>query len=158
MYDDDYPNYEYEDEDDYDMVWGEYENYDRSSEDEEEDYSDEDRSSEDPDEHMPIVKQEDDKTTVRVTDGTHPSAVEEAKADVKQEIKEETCDGLVTGNPADPRLEKGATSASSVPDAAPEPVATGSGTGERTSHSLGIGPDLQTEGKRVSDFRSPWNP
>jgi len=169
MYGEDYSDYGYEYDyeydydygDDSDMVREEYKKYGLDFGDEEEDYSDDDRDSEDSEseEYKPIIKQEDDKTTVRMTNGAHPSAVEEVKVDVKQEIKEETRDGLVTEIPADPMLEKGATSTSSIPDTAPKPAATGSGTGEQTSRNSGIGPDVQTEGKRVSDFRSPsgWN-
>jgi len=131
----------------YDGVWGES----RGSEDEEEGCSDEDRSSQSSDEDEGIVKQEDDKTTVPVTDGPHPSAVMETKVDVKQETKEEVLN--------DSKLEIAMSLAGTVPDATPVAcAATGSGTGEQASTSSGIGPDFQTEGKRVSGCRSLRNP
>jgi hypothetical protein len=168
-YDDDYEgdyNYEgdydyegeygYENEDGYyhDRVFGE----DRNSEDEE-DRTDEDRSSSSSGEHEDIIKQEDDKTIVPVTDGPHPLGITVMKLDVKQETKEEVFDGLVIGHPADPKLEKEEILAGTVPDAAiVELAATGSGADEQASGSSRIGPDTQTEGKRVSVFRSLWNP
>lgn len=169
--DDDYPGYDYDYEDDYGYE-GDYdpenaidEYYDRvrgesrSSEDEEEDYNDEDRSSPSPEEHREIIKQEDDKTTVRVVDGPHLPAVMEMKVDVKQEIKEGVFDGPVVGHLVDLKLEKEETLVGTVPDATLiESAAAGSGTGERASSSSRIAPDVQSEGKRVSGFRSFWNP
>ena len=160
-YDSDYPGYDDDDGGDYDPmdvydkyydnVWGEYRNSEDEDEDEEEeeegDYNDEDRSPS-PDEHKEIIKQEDDKTVVRVTDGPHLSAVMKMKVDVKQETKEEIFDGPVVGHLADPKLEKEETPAGTIPDAVfVKSAATRNGTG--------IGPDVQTEGKRVSGFRSP---
>ena len=159
VYDDDYPGYpdDYEGDYDpdnaydsyYDGVWGES----RDSEDEEEGYSDEDRSSQSSDEDEGIVKQEDDKTIVPVTDAPHPSAVMETKVDVKQETKEEVLNGPFIARFVDSKLE---ILAGAVPGAAPVGcAATENGTGEQASTSSGIGPDVQTEGKRVSGYRLP---
>ena len=131
------------------MDYEEYEHYGRDSEDEEEDYSEEDRHSPSPDEHKPIIKQEDHKTTVRIADGAHLPMVEETNVDVKQEIKEEVHNGPFISHLTVPKLEKAEPSASSPP----ESVATGSGTGKRIPRSSEIGPDVKTEGKRVSGFR-----
>ena len=162
MYDDGYgydceDDYDYEGDYDYggnyeDYLCGEYENSNRDSEDEEEDYSDGYRSSWSPDEHEQSIKGEDDETIVRVTNSAHLSGVEGEMVDFKQEIKEEISDGLVIGFLADPKLEKEEASASFVPDTAPESAASGSCIGERTSCSSKIGPEVQTEGKRVSGF------
>ena len=163
MYDDDYPGYpddDYEGDYDpdneydryYDGVWGES----RDSEDEEEDYSDHDRSSQSSDEDEEIVKQEDDKTIVPVADAPRPSAVMETKVDVKQETKEEILNGPFIARFVDSKLE---ILAGTVPGATPvECAATESGTGEQASTSSEIGPDVQTEGKRVSSCRSIWDP
>jgi len=162
VYDEDYPGYpdDYEGDYDpdneydryYDGVWGES----RDSEDEEEDYSDEDRSSQSSDEDEEIVKQEDDKTVVPVTDGPHPSAVMETNVDVKQESKEEVLNGPSIARFVDSKLE---ILAGTVPGAAPVGcAATGGDAGEQASTSSGIGPDVQTEGKRVSGYRSLWDP
>ncbi|KAF9651494.1 hypothetical protein BDM02DRAFT_3184498 [Thelephora ganbajun] len=149
MYDDDYPDYDYDYEDDYDMVWGEYERSGRNSE-EEEDYSDDDdRSSTSSDEREPITKQEDDETTVRITDSAHPSAVEEAETDVKQETEEEICDEPVMGHLPVPKLDQEAAPGL-TPDSAPfDSAATGSGIEERTPRDSKIGPNIETEGKRI---------
>lgn len=169
-YDDDYPGYDDGGDYDpmdmydeyYDNVWGEYRNSEdedeneNEEEEEEEDYN-EDRSPS-PDEHKEIIKQEDDKTVVRVTNDPHFSAVMETKVDVRQETKEEIFDGPIIGHLADPKLEKKETPTGTISDAAFVKFAAGSGTGERASSSSGTGPDVQTEGKRVSGFRWPWNP
>jgi hypothetical protein len=159
-YDDYYPeyDYDYDYENDYDayndMGYEEYEHYGCGSEDEEEDYSEDNRRSPSPDEHKPIIKQEDDKTTVRITDSAHLPTVEETNSDVKQEIKEEIHNGPFISHLTVPKLEKAEPSASSPLESA----ATGSGAGKRIPHSSEIGPDVKTEGKRVSGFRSLWNP
>ena len=137
------------------MALEEYEDYEHSSEDEEEDCSDGSRdSSPSLNEHELTIKQEDDKTTACMTDGAHLPAAEEANVDAKQEIKEEALDGPVIMRLIDPGLDKQEAPTAPVPNAALESAAAGSGTGERTSHSSGVGPDVQTEAKRVSDFRS----
>lgn len=134
------------------MALEEYEDYERSSEDEEEeDCSDDNRNSPSPNEHEPTIKHEDDKTTVCITDGAHLSAAEEANVDAKQEIKEEAFDGPVIMRLTDPKLDKQEAPTTPVPNATLESAAAGSSTG--TSRSSGVGPDVQTEAKRVSNFR-----
>lgn len=159
MYDYDYPgyddceDYDYEIDVDDDMIY-EAENYGRDSEDEEEESSDDDRRSPSPDdEYKPIDKQDDDKTTVRTTDGAHPSATEEAKVNIKQEIKEEIFDGPFIARLAVPGHEKEEPYTTSVPDAVPESSATGSGNVGKTPRRPEVGPSVETEGKRVSHFR-----
>jgi len=148
MYDDDYPRWD-DYEDDYEEYYG-YEDY-NNREDDEDDYDDEDDDTDDdhrspsPGEFKPTVKQEDDKTIVHTSDGAHPPEVGEANVHVKQEIKEETYDRVV-GMVDVP--------VSTVPAAVPGSAATGSGTGKKASRGSGIGPDVQTEAKRVSGFRS----
>lgn len=133
------------------MICDDYEAYGRNSEDEEEDYSDDYERSPSPDEDKPTIKQEGDKTTVRTTEGPHPSAsaVDETKVAVKLEIGEENCTGPI------PKLKNEEKSASSVPGAAPESSVTGAK--KSAARSSGAGPDIATEGKRVSNLRSPRN-
>ena len=133
----------------------EYEGYGRNSEDEEEDDSEDDRRSPSPDECKPTTERGDDNAVVRMPDGAHPSAIEEVKADVKQEAGKE----VTLSGPVIMRLtpEKEGNPASPTPDAAPGSGATGSGKITSRAGS-GIGPDLETEAKRVGDLRSLWNP
>ena len=171
-YDDDYGlDHEYEDDydDNYDMVYRENEGYGRNSEDEEGEYSDEEEAHSDDDRRSPsldereptvkqepIVKQEDDKTIACVADGTHPSTVEEVKVNVKQEIGEGIHDGPIVWHPG-LKLENEGSSASSAPGAIYQLVASGGGN-EKSTHSSKIGPDVETEAKRVSDRRSLIRP
>jgi len=69
--------------------------------------------------------------------------------------KEEALNGPVIMHLTPEPKEEG-NSASPTPVATPESLATGGG--KITSRGSGIGPDLETEAKRASDFRSPWNP
>lgn len=139
-YDDDSYGYGYDYENDYeDMAYEEYEGYghycdeEENYSDEEEDHSDVDRRSPSLDGHESTTKSEDD------------------KADVKREIGEEIRDGPVII----PKLEE--YSASSVPGAIPQPVVTGSGAEESAPRSSKIGPNIETEVKRVSAFRPFWS-
>lgn len=119
--------------------------------DEEEDYIDDDQSSS-TDEYEPTTIQEDDKTTVRISDVTHLPSV-----DVKPEIKEEAPGGPTPAHIPILKPEAEEISRSSfVSDPTPSKSgATESGaTGEQASRGSMVGPDVQTEGKRVSDPRS----
>ena len=121
-----------------------------------EEYTDGDRISPSPDENKAIDNQEDDKTTVRITDVAPLSLVEEAQVDVKQKIKEEPCGGPALALPTTLKTEPEVTPSSGFASdpTAFEYAATGSSAGERTSRNSGVGPDIQTEGKRVSDLDS----
>jgi hypothetical protein len=159
VYDDDYPSYDdYGDE--YEPDYGEYGYYGFNFEEgeEEEDYTDDDRSSSGADEQEPIAAQEDDKTMIRIIDIAHLPSVQEPQVDVKREIEEEPRDGSALAHPASLKPETEGIPGSSfvsnpTTSGSAEPVATGSGTGEQTSRTSGVGPDVQTEGKRVSDPR-----
>ena len=108
-----------------------------------------------PGEHEPTIKQEDVKITVHILDGVYPSAVEEVKVDVKQEVKGEILAGPFIGRLMLLRAEKEEIFA---PGAASGPVATGSGIGEATSRMSEVGLDVKMEARMVSGPRSLQNP
>ena len=157
-FDDDYPswndgywNEDYEGDHNYEDDYNSEEGYDYEGEFDNgdpcygDDYSSDDRGSPSPGEFKPTVKQEDDKAIIPTSEGTYLPGVEEAKVGVKQEIKEEIFDRGIA---------KVEAPVGTVPPAVLGSAETGSGTGEQTSRSSGIGPDVQTEAKRVSCFQS----
>lgn len=129
-------------------------------EDGEEDRTNDDRSSLSLDEHKPSIKEEDDKTTVHIVGGAHLLPAGEAQVDVKHEIKEETHNGPILTHPTILKLEPEVIPGSSfVPDLPPsESTATKGSAREQAFHKSELGPDVETEGKRVSDPRSIWDP
>jgi len=134
---------------------GEEYNDSEGEEEEEEDREDDSRSPS-PGECKPTIERGGNETVVRTTDGVHPPAVEEAKVDVKQETSGEVLYGPVIMHLTIPKSEAEGNSTSPTPNATPESAATGSG--KITSCGSGIGPDLETEAKKVSDLRLLSNP
>lgn len=104
-----------------------------------------------------MITQEGDKTAICITDLAHlPSAG--TQAHLKHEIKEEPRGGSSLAHPTilkpEPEVIPGAGFVSEpTASESAEPVVPRSIIGEKTSHSSGVGPDVQTEGKRVSDLR-----
>jgi len=141
--------YDYEPE--YEPEYADYEAYGLNVDSEED--SDDDRSSLGPDEWKPMIKQEEDKTTVRILNGARPAIAEEAQVTVKQEVKvkEEIRDGPAVPHPIVSKIEPEETPASKHvpgPNASGSGV-TGSGAGKRASPGSGVGPDVRA-GKMVS--------
>lgn len=81
---------------------------------------------------------------------------EEDDSDGEETGQEETLSGPVVMHLTIPKPKEESHSVSPASNATPESAAAGSG--KITSRGSGIGPDLETETKRVSDLRSFWNP
>jgi hypothetical protein len=78
--------------------------------------------------------------------------VGEAQVDVKREVK----DRPTLTHPIILKLEpEGISGFSVIPNPPPKSAASRSSTGDKVSHRSEVGPDAQTEGKRVSDPRLP---